>query len=121
MLQIILFVISRIFNRGLILIDNTILPMFMIPTCYFLGEVLSKKKSMQRSIQKLNEYGMGIYLYAEPLNYLLLYIAVEGFGVNVLGNEGYVFMILLLRIFDTVAVAMVIVCLIRLLRIKYIS
>lgn len=47
LLQIILFVISKIFNRGFILINNVILPMLMLPTCYFLGEVLSQKKSIQ--------------------------------------------------------------------------
>lgn len=62
----------------------------------------------------------GIF-YAEPLIYLILYIAAEGFEFNALGNEGHAFMILLLRIFVTVAVAIIIVCLIWLLRIKYIS
>ena len=48
---------------------------------------------MQQGIQKSSKYGMGIYFYAEPLNYLIPHIAVEGFEVNVLGNEGYTFIV----------------------------
>ena len=120
-LQIVLFICSRLINRGLVLIDNSVLTLLMLPVCYYIGDMLAKRESLHNWVKKSNEYGLGIYLYAEPLNYLILHFAVEFFGIGVFGNEGFAFMILLLRTFGTVIVALFIVRIIKAMHVKYIA
>ncbi len=44
-------------------------------------------KSERRWMRDMTIYGMGIYLYAEPLNYLMLRVFVHCFSPNSLGSE----------------------------------
>lgn len=64
---------------------------------------------------------MGIYLYAEPLNYLALFFFMKWFGSEAFGSEKFALMLLLLRIFGTVIIALFVVRILRLLHIKYVS
>lgn len=55
--------------------------------CLALG--ISKVPAITESklTQALLSTSMGLYLYAEPINYLLLRIVIELFSINILGSE----------------------------------
>lgn len=105
-------------NKVRYALEQTILPMLTMIILIYCSELLSKvKMSVFRGIiGKISLYGMGIYLWAEPLNYLILEIVVELFGVAVLGSEVGAAIVFLLRIGVTPVVAVLITWLLRKIR-----
>lgn len=74
-----------------------------------------KADEIRRIVDLASGYTYGIYLYADPLNYVILYAVYSIFGIQVFGSETAALLMYLLRIFGTVAVACVITYLLRLL------
>ena len=71
------------------------------------------------AVEKISSYGMGIYLYAEPLNYLLLYLFYTWFGIEVFGNELGAAALWFLRVALTSAIAVLITRLLKRANLKY--
>lgn len=63
---------------------------------------LPKAEQVRSMVDRLSSYTYGIYLYADPLNYVILYAAYNMYGINVFGSETAV------RILGTMAAACII-------------
>ena len=88
---------------------------------YLISYKLSKTKiSDNFIIKKINECSFGIYLYSDPLNYLILYIVYNIFGINVFYTNPGIILIFLARAFITFFVALTITSFFRKKKIKYI-
>lgn len=111
---------SMIFKilKHMLMIFMGILGSYMI---YLISYKLSKTNISRNSkIQRVNECSFGIYLYSDPLNYLILYIIYNNFGINIFyTNPGIVF-IFFIRVFITFFIAFAITNLLKKKKIKYI-
>lgn len=72
-----------------------------------------------KRIETVSGYGMGIYLYAEPLNYLLLYMFYTQYGIKYFGTNIGAATIYFSRILITPLVAFVITWILKKLNLKY--
>lgn len=72
-----------------------------------------KKENLSSLISMISGYSFGIYLYAEPLNYLILHIFEQTNGISCFGNEKISLLIIGLRIFITPLIAVFIVKLLK--------
>lgn len=68
------------------------------------------------NINKIASYGFGIYLYSDPLNYLIMYITVKLFGIKILGCETAAGILILIRFIIPLFVSVLIVKLLRKLK-----
>lgn len=88
---------------------------------YLISYKLSKTKISNNSIiRKINENSFGIYLYSDPLNYLILYIVYNIFGINVFYTNPGIILIFLTRLLITFFVSFAITSLLRKKKVKYI-
>ena len=89
---------------------------------YSISYILSQKYSMSNSkaYQILSKTSFGIYLYSDPLNYLIMYLAVNVFSIDLLALEYGAFGIFLCRFIGTVIIAILITEFLRKRKIKYI-
>lgn len=94
-----------------------VLPLLMIVILYTV--INHHEIRNHKIVQCLSIYGMGIYLYAEPLNYLLLYLFFTWFGVHVFGSEVGTVVLWLLRIFLTSFIAVGITWVLKKMNLKY--
>ena len=79
--------------------------------CELVSERLTDKE--KQLISRLSGYSFGVYLYAEPLNYLFVVLFVKYFGLNFLGNECGACFLWVLRIIGTSLIAVFIVKLLK--------
>lgn len=88
---------------------------------YLIAYKLSKTNlSKNTRIQKISECSFGIYLYSDPLNYLILYITYNSFGIDgFYTNPGIIF-IFFARVCITFFTAFAMTSLLRKKKIKYI-
>lgn len=70
-------------------------------------------------VKTARDYSLGIYLYAEPINYLLLYLFCTYAGINYFGTETGSIVIYFSRIIVSVTVAIIITALLRKLKLTY--
>lgn len=84
--------------------------------CELVSERLTDKG--KQLISKFSGYSFGVYLYAEPLNYLFVVLFVKYFGLSFLGNECGACFLWLLRIIGTSLIAVFIVKLLKKTNIK---
>ena len=84
-----------------------------------LNFVVRKYSSDSSIIRKLSDYGMGIYLYAEPLNYLILFWAFKNLDLHFFGTNIGCIVIYFLRIVITPIVAIIVVSALKKAHIKY--
>ena len=106
--------VSNLINAGL---THFILPFLMtVVAYYFIKHHAIQNRNM---IDKFSVYGMGIYLYADPLNYILLYLFYRFFGIGVFANEIGSAVLWLLRILLTSATAVMITWLLKKADLKY--
>jgi hypothetical protein len=75
------------------------------------------QKSFEK-LEKLVSYSFGIYLYAEPLNYFILFIIEKLFGIQGFGMQSVAGCIIAMRVIATPLVAIIIVRLLKLLEKK---
>lgn len=64
-------------------------------------------------------YGMGLYLYTDPLNYLILWGVMQCGKITLLGNEWFAFALILLRTIGISCMAVVIVNILRKCKLTY--
>lgn len=76
-------------------------------------------KVNSKYVGRINEYCMGCYLYAEPLNYLLLYMFYNIFGISYFGSELGAVTIYFSRILITPLIAIGITWILKKMDIKY--
>ena len=118
-IQIILFIIK---TRGVykivdVVLSYVVLPMLMsIVLYYFVNHFEIENK---RKLEVISSYCMGIYLYAEPLNYLLLYLFFTWFGIGVFASEVGSIILWILRVFLTSIVAIGITWILKRAKLKY--
>ena len=79
--------------------------------CELISERLTDKE--EQVISKLSGYSFGVYLYAEPLNYLFVVLFAKYFGLNFLGDEFGACFLWMLRIVGTSLIAVFIVKLLK--------
>lgn len=93
--------------------------------CYSLSYYVSKNrkgngKALRYISRYIGENSLGLYLYADPLNYLILFIVYTCFGLSFFGTESGALIIILVRIFGTGSVAVTLTEVIRISHMKYI-
>lgn len=99
---------------------NTLYPLLMIIALYIMINYYEKSLyEYKYRILSISTYSYGIYLYAEPLNYTIIYYFVTLFGINSLGSEYYAFILYFARIIISVSVAIIIIKIFKILNLKY--
>ena len=83
-------------------------------------KIAESQRLEQRWIRTMTVYGMGIYLYAEPMNYLILRVFVHYFSPNALGSEVGGAFLFLLRTVGVTLLSIIIVKILKKTKIKYI-
>lgn len=83
-------------------------------------ETLERNGKEKRFLSLVSNYSFGIYLYAEPLNYVILYLVFQ-ININWFGTEMGAVIIYLLRIFLTPLLAIGITYFLRKFHLKYLS
>lgn len=76
-------------------------------------------KHSSKYLKTCSDYDLGVYLYAEPINYLLLYIFFVKCGIAFFGEESSAATIYFSRIIVSTVIAIVITYLLRFFNIKY--
>lgn len=56
-------------------------------------------------LRAISNHSLGIYLYSDPLNYLIIYMFVKYFGIASLSNSSYAILLFLLRFCLSFAIA----------------
>ena len=111
------FIVSMLISYVAGIINNTILPMLgILITCIVCKKVTQRYSGSERwkaQLLKFSGCSFGIYLWAEPLNYTILYIFKKYFGVEYFGLEGGAALIWGLRVFMTPLIAILITKLLR--------
>jgi hypothetical protein len=106
-MQVILYATVRIFNRGVLVSNSFILPLTGIFILYYfvshLGNDYYEKK--EANIYKISKYTFGIYLYAEPLNYFVLFIFWKLCVIEAFGKESIAIGICFVSLVETTVVA----------------
>ena len=69
------------------IINDTVLPVIGIKLLHDTCSAIYKRTKNQKITEYLSTYAFGIYLYAEPLNYLFLFLFVNTFGISAFGSE----------------------------------
>lgn len=78
-----------------------------------------KDKNKLKLVDKFDLYSFGIYLYAEPLNYLFLFIAYKYFGISNFRDEFFSFLLYSIRIVVSILIAVFIVNILKKLKLKF--
>lgn len=91
-------------------------PFFML---IVLNYIVRHIKINGRAIKSLSDYGMGIYLYAEPLNYLFLFWFYRFCGIEFFGSEFGAAIIYFSRIVITPIIAIGITWILKKFNLKY--
>ncbi len=115
----ILFIIAAPFHSfGYVgdVIRHGICPLFatisLFSFCAALADIIDRQGKFVRlkaCVNFMNKYSFGIYLYAEPLNYLLLSLTLVVFGAHAFGSEWMAAGLYAIRICGTTLVAIAIV------------
>lgn len=110
-----LIVIAKLFLVGVIkiVVKQLVVPLLAIILLYYWSDRvvdLLKNKSL---LVKLSEVSFGIYLWAEPLNYLIMHYVVDKYGIAALESNEIAMGIYLTRIFGTILVATFITLILR--------
>lgn len=118
-LHIILFSLEIVFNNRLInaSLNHIILPLIMVVATYIILDTISVRHV--REVESISSYSMGIYLYAEPINYLMLHLVYKYFGIVIFGSEWFAGIFYLSRIIITTAIALCITRFLKMTNIKY--
>ena len=117
-MDIVVFGINRIFTIKLLnpLCTYIFFPIMMFIVLNYLSRRINFKGKW---LEKVSGYGMGIYLYAEPLNYLLLYLFYNYYGIKYFGTNVGAATIYFSRLLITPLVAIVITWILKKLNFKY--
>ena len=102
------------------IINNTILSFVGIIWVWELSEAIYRlfghSKKFKKQMLQLSAVTYGVYLWAEPLNYLVLAVTVDLFGIAVFGKESGAVMIYGVRAIGSVLIAILITKLLKKLK-----
>lgn len=114
----IVFIINHILNMNgfELFCKYTIYPFLMLIILNFYVRYINIKSNC---IYKISEYCMGIYLYAEPLNYLILWLFYKILGIEYFGVKIISMCIYLSRIIITPIIAIGITWILKKLHVSY--
>lgn len=109
------WIAAKIVSHGGSYLMNLAVPLFAILSLNYACTAVEKRigECTKAWIARVSSYSFGVYLYAEPLNYLILFIVVKTFGIYVLGNIGVAVAIYFARIIITVLMAILIVWMLK--------
>jgi len=101
-----------------LLLFSTLLGMYMV---YAFALMLSQSARVRTSriVQTISRDGLGIYIYSEPLNGLITFLAVSIFGVGLLAHTPSSLLLILVRFFGTLLVPIGICWVLRKMHVKY--
>lgn len=113
----VLYLISHVLKNAIVEIAtrHIVLPLFM---CIALNYFARLNKG-ERAWKIYSSYSFGVYLYAEPLNYWLLYEFDKYMGLSFFGTETGAAIIYFSRLILTPTIAIGITCLLKKLNIRY--
>ena len=74
------------------------------------------KEEHHKKLLAISQNTYGVYLWAEPLNYLVLSCAMKWFGISVFGTEMGAALIYIVRVVGTVAISVLITNVLRKIR-----
>ena len=97
------------------IIKSVVIPLLM----FIVMNYFSEKIKGGRLWGVCSSYSFGIYLYAEPLNYWLLYEFEKHMGLSYFGTEFGSLVIYFSRLFLTSAIAVVITWLFKKINVKF--
>lgn len=75
-----------------------LLPFLMFIILNWVARSVRVSEKMKNAIVKTSAFSFGLYLYSDPLNYLIMFIAYSIFGINAFGTESFAMFIYILRI-----------------------
>lgn len=108
LLQLALFQVNESLDISLpvlklisVCLESIILPFLMFVVLNYIVLAIPISSSLAEWIGKVSEYCFGIYLYAEPLNYLLLFLFNRLFGLYAFGREWMALGLYLTRVIVT--------------------
>lgn len=99
--------------------EHLVLPLLGIVGTWLIGEMSRGMQSDQETQGFLDPYSFGIYLYAEPLNYVLLYLVYLIWGIKGFGSEIISLGLIVMRILLTPLIAIIIVRTLKKLNLNY--
>lgn len=110
--------INTLFLKGVckILVGGLVVPFIAIILLYYWADKISNLNYNKQRLMNASAYSFGIYLWAEPLNYLIIHWVYVNLGVAAFGNEVVALVIWLLRIIGTPLVAILITTFLRRIR-----
>lgn len=104
---------KRCFLNPLVILSGSLLS-------YSISFLMSQKKTDENKIYQLvAKYSFGIYLYSDPLNYLILWIAVHTAGVVIFTNNFYAGIFLTVRLMAGLGLSLLISHMLSKLKLKY--
>lgn len=82
---------------------------------WLIGELIAEKLSEigKQVVVNISEYTFGIYLYSEPLNYLIIVLFAESIGLDFFGLEWGALVIWFVRVIGTIIVAVLVTKLLK--------
>ena len=121
LIHIVLFLWSPTNKYFNIALNHFGFPLVMIFSLMIICEIWGNKLSekSKEKIKIVSSYSYGVYLYAEPINYIILYLFVNIGGINILWQEIPSITLACIRIFATTIIAIFIVYLLRKFKLKY--
>lgn len=86
---VIVVLINFVFLKGIckILVGGLVVPFIAIILLYYWADKISNLNYNKQRLMSASAFSFGIYLWAEPLNYLILHWVYVNLGVAAFGNE----------------------------------
>ena len=97
---------------------NTVIPFIGIVWIWEFARIIENvlRKEHHKKLLAISQNTYGVYLWAEPLNYLVLSCAMKWFGISVFGTEMGAALIYIVRVVGTVAISVLIINVLRKIR-----
>ena len=97
---------------------NTVIPFVGIIWIWTFARIIESalKEEHHKKLLAISQNTYGVYLWAEPLNYLVLSCAMKWFGISVFGTEMGAALIYIVRVVGTVAISVLITNVLRKIR-----
>ena len=112
---------SNIYLKIIRSLLNIVLAIIEISLIYIIAYKLSKieKIVQNKIIKKISEYSFGIYLYSDPINYILLFIMSNNLSQYINTTAGIIGLYFS-RVFITFSISIIITYVLRNMKMKYI-
>ncbi len=97
---------------------NTVMPFVGIIWIWTFARIIESalKEEHHKKLLAISQNTYGVYLWAEPLNYLVLSCVMKWFGISVFGTEMGAALIYIVRVVGTVVISVLITNMLRKIR-----